>query len=61
VKFTFDEWGKIKHALEVVRGDYEKQMLDSKPSNEKLSMYQIFKSQMVEIDGIIEKILNAEI
>jgi hypothetical protein len=34
MKFTFNEWKKIYHALEVARNQYEKHMLDSKPNSE---------------------------
>ena len=61
MKFTFEEWCKIKHALTVARTEYEKQMSDSKPSDDTLSFYQIFKRQMLEIDVILEKIEASEI
>lgn len=61
MKFTFEEWGKIKHALGVAYRQYEKMMQDSKISDDELSMYQIFKRQMEEMVVLINKIENAEI
>lgn len=61
MKFTFTEWGNIKHALEVARHQYEKQMQDSTPKDDEHCSYQIFKRQMAEMDSIIEIIATAEI
>lgn len=36
MKFTFIEWGKIKHSLEVAYQQYERLMLDSQPMKFKI-------------------------
>ena len=61
MKFTFSEWKKIQHALEVARNNFEKLMNDSKPSDDYLSSYQIFQRQMIELDDILIKISTTEI
>lgn len=61
MKFTFEDWGKIKHALEVARREYEKQMNDSKESDEHTSCYQIFKRQITDADRILHNLATAEI
>ena len=61
MKFTFEEWGKIKHALEVARNEYEKQMQTSTPNDDQYCSYQIFKRQMADVDGLLHKLVTAEI
>ena len=61
MKFTFIEWGKIKHSLEVAYREYEKQMSKCQPSDQELSIYQIFKRQMEDTKALIKKIETAEI
>jgi hypothetical protein len=59
VKFTFDEWKKIRHGLETAMKSFEDEVKDSKPSDEPLSTYQIFKRQAQEMAIFIERIDNA--
>jgi len=61
MKFTYAEWATIRHAIEVAQNEYEKIMNDSKPSDDKTSMYQIFKRQAREAAELIRKIDNSEI
>ena len=61
MKFTFDEWKKIQHALTCARDNFEKFMNESKPNDDYLSSYQIFKRQMIEVDNILNKIKTFEI
>lgn len=61
MKFTFNEWKKIQHALEVAKRVYENQMDDCKPSDEEYSQYQIFKRQAEEMSVFLDRISNAEV
>lgn len=61
MKFTFIEWGKIKHSLEVAYRAYEEQMSKCQPSDQESSMYQIFKRQMEDTKSLIKRIETAEI
>lgn len=61
MKFTFNEWGKIKHGLEVAHKEYERMMQNCKISDNENSMYQIFKRQMEEAALLIKKIENTEV
>lgn len=61
MKFTFNEWKNIQHALEVAKRVYEKEMNDSKLSDEHTSCYQIFKRQAEEMTIFIDRISNAEL
>ena len=60
MKFTFKEWQNIRRALTVAKSQYEYHMKDSKPSDDKLSMYQIFKRQVEETAIFISRIDSAE-
>lgn len=61
MKFTFKEWQSIKHDLEVAEREYIRQMEGSKPSDDELSFYQIFKRQAEQTREFINRIENAEI
>ena len=61
MKFTFKEWQKIRHALTVAQGQYKKHLHESKPSDDHLSHYQIFKRQTEEVSTFISRIDNAEV
>lgn len=61
MKFTFDEWKFIQHCIECAGREFEKMMLDSKPSDEELSSYQIFRRQMEQADVLVKKIKSSEI
>lgn len=61
MKFTFKEWALIKHDLEVAEREYIRLMSDSKPSDDELSFYQIFKKQAARTREFIDRIENAEI
>ncbi len=61
MKFTFKEWGKIKHDLEVAESEYIKMMTECKPSDEEMSTYQIFKRSAEQTREFIERIENAEL
>lgn len=61
MKFTFKEWMQIKHDLEVAEREYIKLMEDSKPSEDELSFYQIFKGQAERTRDFINRIENAEV
>jgi hypothetical protein len=56
MKFTFDEWKKIRHALEVAKMSFEEQAKDSQPSEEYLSMFQIFTRQVREMEAFMKRI-----
>lgn len=61
MKFTFEEWKFIQHCLECASREFEKQMNDSKVSDEELSSYQIFKRQTEKANYLVNKLKNAEI
>ena len=61
LQFTLKEWGSIRHDMEVAAREYEKLMLDCKPSDNELSMYQIFKRQMEQTHALIQRIDNTPI
>jgi hypothetical protein len=61
MKFTFKEWGMIKHCLECAERDFIDEMNKSKPSEEELSSYQIFKRQAERTREFINRIENAEL
>lgn len=61
MNFTFKEWQNIRHDLEVAAMEYERQMLDSKPSDNETSCYQIFKRQMEQTHILMQKIDSMEI
>lgn len=61
MKFTFKEWALIKHDLEVAEREYIQQMNTSKPSDDEMSLYQIFKRQAERTRDFINRIENAEI
>lgn len=61
MKFTLKEWNFIKHCIECAGRDFEKDMLESKPSDNEYSSYQIYKRQMEQAHALAAKIENAEI
>ena len=61
MRFTFEEWKFIQHCIECAGWKFKKMMLDSDPSDEELSNYQIFKRQMEQANALVEKIKTAEI
>lgn len=61
MKFTFTEWQTIRHNMEVAELEYKERMNESKPSDDALSMYQIFKRQQEETRRLINKLNNMEI
>lgn len=61
MKFTFEEWKFIQHCIECAGRDFEKEMLNSAPSDKETSCYQIFKRQMEKANILVEKIKTSEI
>lgn len=61
MKFTFEEWKFIQHCIECAGRSFEKEMLDSNPSDKEFSNYQIFKRQMEKANTLIQKIKTSEI
>lgn len=59
MKFTFAEWALIKHDLEVAESHYIELMTKSKPSDDEMSFYQIFKRQSERTRSFIGRIENA--
>ena len=61
MKFTLKEWNFIQHCLECAGREFEKDMQESKVSDQKYSSYQIFKRQMEQANALAKRIENAEI
>jgi hypothetical protein len=59
MKFTFDKWKKIRHGLKTAMKSFEDELKDGNPSEDPLSMYQIFRRQVQEMTVFIERIDNA--
>lgn len=61
MKFNIKEWSFIRHCIECSQRDFEKQVADSKYSDDSLSSYQIFSKQVSECAALIEKITTTEV
>lgn len=61
MNFTFTEWTTIRHSLEVARSSYKDIADTCTPSDSDMSMYQIFKRQIAEVDALLDKLDNAVI
>ena len=61
MNFTFNEWLVIRHSLEVARSSYKDIADTCTPSDSDLSMYQIFKRQIAEVDELLDKLNNSVI
>lgn len=57
--FSFKEWQDIRHDLTVAQREYEHQAEDSHPSDDPMSLYQIFKRQVERTAALIDKIDSA--
>lgn len=56
MKFTFNEWLTIREALETAKRNYEDFKDICEPSDEKFSLYQIYKRKITIIETIINKL-----
>ena len=61
MSITFNEWKTILHCLGVAEREFEKLMMESKPSEDKWSCFQIFNGQAEEARALINKIENTPI
>ena len=59
--FTFEEWELIRQAVRNWKDDSEEQLKKSTPSDEELSMYQIFKRQTIDLTNLYDKIMHSVI
>lgn len=58
MNFTFTEWAAIIHDMEVAAAEYERTANECKPSDDEMSLYQIFKRQAAETRARIERAKN---
>lgn len=61
MNMTFAEWKLIEQAVRNWKENSEKEMRNSRPSEEQTSLFQIFKRQTIELTALHEKILNSVI
>lgn len=59
--FTFDEWNLIRQAVRNWKENSEDILKECKPSNERTSVYQIYKNQVIQLTALEDKIRNSVI
>lgn len=61
MNFTFSEWKLIAQAVKIWKENSESILKDCKPSDDPLSLYQIYLKQVTKLNNLEEKIENSVI